>query len=200
MWYLQGLVSLTHYSVGKNPAGLHIYLSRQDRYEAALRWTCLLYTNYWTKFFSRINLLNLTDKKYKPVSRLAWYTYRFSFASGPFLIFIHVFLACKEFGFPLYCAADVSGKCSGGQLTFSLPLADRMGCMKSTLCEGLARGLERKNSPQTVGAEQRPYVRDPTFEAKDNRVSRHTVCWLRAQKSRSWGKRSIYKSLTLALL
>lgn len=48
--------------------------------------------------------------------------------------------------------------------------------MKSTLCESLGSGLERKNSPQTVGAEQRHYVRDPTFEAKHNRVSRHTDC------------------------
>lgn len=118
----------------------------------------------------------MTDKKYNAASQLAWYTCRFSFVSGLFFIFIHVFLACKEFGFPSYCAADVSGKCAGGQLTFSLPLADRMGCMKSTLCEGLSRGLEGKNSPQTVGAEQRHYVRDPTFEAKHSKVSRHTVC------------------------
>lgn len=56
---------------------------------------------------------------------------------------------------------------------FPLPIADRMGCMKSTLCIGLGRGVEGKSSSPTVCTEQRHYVRDPTFDAKYSTVSGH---------------------------
>ncbi|XP_023259815.1 tyrosine-protein kinase Lyn-like [Seriola lalandi dorsalis] len=42
-----------------------------------------------------------------------------------------------------------------------------MGCMKSTLSEGLSGGVEVKSSPQTVRTDQTHYVRDPTFNTKN---------------------------------
>uniref|UniRef100_A0A7N9APE0 Tyrosine-protein kinase n=1 Tax=Mastacembelus armatus TaxID=205130 RepID=A0A7N9APE0_9TELE len=51
---------------------------------------------------------------------------------------------------------------------FSLPHEGAMGCMKSTLSEGLNGGVERKISQQTVRTEQTHYVRDPTSNTKNN--------------------------------
>lgn len=46
-----------------------------------------------------------------------------------------------------------------------------MGCMKSTLSEGLSGVAEGKINPQTVRTDQTHYVRDPTFNTKNNIVS-----------------------------
>ncbi|TMS09612.1 Tyrosine-protein kinase Lyn [Larimichthys crocea] len=43
-----------------------------------------------------------------------------------------------------------------------------MGCMKSTLSEGLSGRVERKMSQETVRTEQTHYVRDPTSNTKNN--------------------------------
>eukprot|EP00064_Thunnus_orientalis_P005849 superscaffoldBa00000590_g5863 len=43
-----------------------------------------------------------------------------------------------------------------------------MGCIKSTLSEGLGGGVEGKISQQTVRTEQTHYVRDPTSNTKNN--------------------------------
>uniref|UniRef100_A0A3Q1AMC6 Tyrosine-protein kinase n=1 Tax=Amphiprion ocellaris TaxID=80972 RepID=A0A3Q1AMC6_AMPOC len=51
---------------------------------------------------------------------------------------------------------------------FSLPHAGSMGCMKSTLSEGLSGGSEGKISQQTVRTDQMHYVRDPTSNTKSN--------------------------------
>lgn len=70
------------------------------------------------------------------------------------------------------CNAPVHSSC------FSLPHAGRMGCMKSTLSEGLSGVVEGKISQQTVRTEQTHYVRDPTSNTKNHIVSSQTVCRL----------------------
>lgn len=50
-----------------------------------------------------------------------------------------------------------------------------MGCMKSTLSDGLGAGVEEKISQQTVRTEQTHYVRDPTSSTKNNIVSSETA-------------------------
>lgn len=57
---------------------------------------------------------------------------------------------------------------------FSLPRADRMGCMKSTLNQGLSGGVDQKMGQRAVHSEQSRYVRDPTFNPKVNTVSSKT--------------------------
>uniref|UniRef100_A0A8D3EGB0 Tyrosine-protein kinase n=1 Tax=Scophthalmus maximus TaxID=52904 RepID=A0A8D3EGB0_SCOMX len=50
---------------------------------------------------------------------------------------------------------------------FSLPPSGRMGCMKSSLSEGLSGVVERKTSQQPVRTDPTHYVRDPTSNAKN---------------------------------
>lgn len=50
-----------------------------------------------------------------------------------------------------------------------------MGCMKSTMSEGLSGSVEGKISQQAVRTDQSHYVRDPTSNSKNNIVSRQTT-------------------------
>lgn len=49
-----------------------------------------------------------------------------------------------------------------------------MGCMKSTLNQGLSGGVDQKMGQHAVHSEQSRYVRDPTFTPKGNTVSSKT--------------------------
>ncbi|XP_006810423.1 tyrosine-protein kinase Lyn-like, partial [Neolamprologus brichardi] len=44
-----------------------------------------------------------------------------------------------------------------------------MGCMKSTLNQGLSGGVDQKMGQHAVHSEQSRYVRDPTFNPKVNK-------------------------------
>lgn len=60
-----------------------------------------------------------------------------------------------------------------------------MGCMKSTLNQGLSGGVDQKMGQHAVHPEQSRYVRDPTFNPKVNTVSSKTWVDL-TLKSQVW--------------